>query len=157
MEEVNLSDVYGDIWQAQATLTRQLLQWGRVNMGVGALIRRAPDPFWAGFGAQAIGWGAINSTIGWFGLAQVRRRAGIPEAHDPLEQRRARLALRRLLWANVGLDVGYVVGGLSLAGTKGRGHRFRKGTGWGIVAQGAFLMLFDLAHALLLGSNPEEV
>ena len=151
-----MSDIHGDIWQAQATLARQLLQWGRVSMGAGALIRRLPDRFYAGFGTQAIGWGAINSTIGRLGLSQARRRSGVPEAHTAPEQRRARLALRRLLWINVGLDAGYVAGGLSLAATKGRSSRFRKGSGWGIAFQGAFLLLFDLAHARLLGSDPGE-
>ena len=54
-------------------------------------------------------------------------------------------ALRRLLWLNAGLDLLYLALGWRLAqaaiGSARRGH------GLGILAQGGFLLLFDLLHA----------
>jgi hypothetical protein len=41
----------------------------------------------------------------------------------------------------------YVLGGLWLARTKGEDDEFWRGSGWGIVVQGAFLFVFDLIHA----------
>ena len=55
--------------------------------------------------------------------------------------------LRRLLWFNAALDVGYMAGGVWLARSKGRDDANWRGQGWGIVVQGAFLFVFDLVHA----------
>jgi hypothetical protein len=86
-------------------------------------------------------------------LRQTHRKAASLDAHTPEQQAEARRALSRVLWINTGLDVGYVAGGVALATTKGRrgaNRHFWQGTGWGIVLQGGFLLLFDLIHALLL-------
>ena len=56
--------------------------------------------------------------------------------------------MRKLLWINNALDVVYVAGGTALIILYGNGSVFWRGTGWGIVVQGAFLFAFDLYHAL---------
>ncbi len=56
--------------------------------------------------------------------------------------------LRRLLWINTGLDVLYVAGGLVLVVTLGAQNPFMAGSGWGVIVQGGFLLIFDLLHAL---------
>ncbi|MGC9348147.1 MAG: DUF6992 family protein [Anaerolineae bacterium] len=144
-------EVKTDVWQAQARLGHGLLRWGGLSMGAGAIMALLGDRFWRGFGSQCAGWGLIDGIIGWVGLRSARQKASGPEAQDPAVQAKARTNLRRVLWINAGLDVGYVAGGVRLARTKGSTDRFAEGTGWGIAAQGLFLFFFDLVHALLLG------
>ena len=48
---------------------------------------------------------------------------------------------------NAGLDIGYIVVGLAVAGPVANGDPFVAGNGWGIVLQGAFLLGFDAWHA----------
>jgi hypothetical protein len=142
-----------DIWQFQAALSRRLLAWSGLSVGAGAALALLSDPVWRGFGAQCAGWGLIDAVIAGLGLRQTHRKAAEQEAHRADEQAEARKNLRRVLWINTGLDIAYVAGGLLLAATKGREgthRRFWRGSGWGIVLQGGFLLVFDLIHALLL-------
>jgi hypothetical protein len=139
-----------DIWQSQAQLGQRLLRWGGLSIAVGAIIALLGDRFWRGFGTQSAGWGLVNGILGAVGLRTALRKAADPEAQSEAARSKARADLRRLLWINTGLDVGYVSGGVLLARTKGRQNRFMEGTGWGIVVQGLFLFFFDLVHALLL-------
>ena len=48
------------IWELQAALTRRLLLWSAVSVAAGALLLLFGDPFWRGFGVQAVAWGAID-------------------------------------------------------------------------------------------------
>ena len=95
-----------------------------------------------------MGWGVIDALIAAFGLRGARTKADTPDAHTPERQTRERTTLRRILWINFGLDVGYITGGAAL--TQDKHDRFLRGVGWGIVVQGSFLFVFDLLHALLL-------
>ncbi len=143
-----------DIWQFQAALSARLMQWANFSIGGGVNAIRREDPFWKAFGAQCVGWGAINAGLAWFGLRRSRQKSADATEHTPERQTSERQSLARLLWINTGLDVIYVIGGLILAGA-GRDAetdhaRLRRGSGWGIVLQGAILFLFDLLHALRL-------
>ena len=138
----------GTIWDLNKTLTRRLLWWaiGSILTGLGLLLWG--DPFWSGFGIQALAWGAIDAIIALAGRWASQRRYNAcpdPKAADVLDQEARRL--RRLLWINTALDVLYVAGGLTLALTCGATDAAWKGHGWGIVAQGGFLFLFDWIHA----------
>ena len=117
----------------------RLLLWSVLSMAVGGLFWRRGAPFWLGFGAQAVGWGAIDALIALSGLR--------PGRQPPADPTRAARNLRRLLWFNAALDVGYMAGGVWLARSKGRDDANWRGQGWGIVVQGAFLFVFDLVHA----------
>jgi hypothetical protein len=142
-----------DIWQFQAALSRRLLAWGVLSVSAGVGLALLHKPVLRSLGAQCAGWGLIDAIIAALGLRQTHRKAASPDAHTPEQQVEARKTLSRVLWINTGLDVGYVAGGVALAVTKGRkgaNRRFWQGTGWGIVLQGGFLLLFDLIHALLL-------
>jgi hypothetical protein len=123
----------------------RLMLWSVLSMAGGALLWRRGTPFWRGFGIQALAWGAIDALIAAAGLAGQRPSHDPSPAYDaPREARK----LRRLLWFNAALDVGYMAGGAWLARTKGSANPAWRGHGWGIVLQGAFLFWFDLYHAL---------
>lgn len=140
-----------DIYQFQVGLGKRLIQWGSLSAGLGVVTAVLGSPFWRGLGIQFAGWGIIDALIGWLGLRSGRRKAAEPGAHSPEIQAKERTNSRRVLAINTGLDVLYVGGGIKLAHTKGRDHRFWRGTGIGIAIQGGFLLLFDLAHIPLLG------
>lgn len=139
-----------DIWQFQSSLSRRLLRWSSGSVVTGAAMLLNPDNLWRGIGAQFVGWGVIDALIAWLGLRSARKKAAAPDALDAEKQTEARENLRRVLWINTGLDVGYVTGGIVLATTKGRDNPFWRGGGLGIIIQGGFLLLFDLVHALFL-------
>lgn len=120
-------------------VSRRLLIWSVLSMVIGALLWRRGAPFWRGVGVQSAGWGAIDGIIAASGLLTQRQ--------PPAEPARSASNLRRLLWFNAALDVGYMAGGLWLARSKGQADAQWRGQGWGIVVQGGFLLLFDLFHA----------
>jgi hypothetical protein len=122
----------------------RLLLWSVSSMVGGALIFRGGGPFRRGFGAQAVGWGAIDGLIAGIGLMGQRRARGAAAGDGELAARK----LWRLLWINALLDVCYIVGGVWLGRSEGGSNPGRRGQGWGIVVQGAFLFWFDLYHAL---------
>lgn len=135
------------IWDFQDTLSRRLLLWSALSIAAGVGLLAFGDPFWRGFGLQALVWGAIDAAIALFGQrAAAKRRARGPHGPDALA-REAR-NLRRLLWINTGLDVLYVAGGFVLLYTIGAQNPFAAGNGWGIILQGGFLFIFDLLHAV---------
>jgi Family of unknown function (DUF6992) len=136
-----------NIWEYQRILTRRLIQWALLSLGIGALLSGGTR-FWRGVGGQFVGWALVNLGIAYFGVTtSEKRRVALP---DPLAlemvEREAH-NLRRLLWINTLLDLCYVAGGRWLI------RRGKRGTGWGIILQGAFLFMFDLLHA---GSVPHE-
>lgn len=135
------------IWDFQDTLTRRLLLWSALSIAAGIGLLAFGDPFWRGFGLQALVWGVIDAAIALFGQrAAAKRRAKGP--HGPEALAREARNLRRLLWVNTGLDVLYVAGGLALVYTMAAQNPFAGGNGWGIIVQGGFLFFFDLLHAL---------
>ena len=139
-----------DIWQFQVQLAEKLLAWSAMSVTGGSTFLIFGDRFWRGFGSQCAAWGVIDALIAVFGLRGAQTKAETPDAHTPERQTRERTSLRRILWINFGLDVGYVAGGTVLALTHGKRDRFLRGVGWGIVFQGGFLFFFDLLHALFL-------
>ncbi len=139
-----------DIWQFEQRLTHRLWLWGGMSTLVGALLALFGSSFWRGWGLQSLGWGAIDALLAFLGARRVQARSAEPAAHDPQVQAREARRARGILLFNAGLDVGYVAGGLALAHTKGRDDPFWRGSGYGIVLQGAFLLFLDLAHALLV-------
>ncbi len=122
------------------TLARRLLLWGAISTIGGVLLHFTRQPFWIGVGQQAIGWGASDALIALFaGQASAKSFSG--------------RTLRRILLFNAGLDVLYMLGGVTLARTRGATDDKRRGQGWGIVVQGLFLLKFDLIHAFLTSNE----
>lgn len=138
-----------NIWQFQNLLTRRLLTINAANILAGLLVLPAAA-FWRGFGTQAVGWGLVNVGIAVFGGRAARRRSLAPDALEQAVMAREARSLCRLLWINAGLDVLYMLGGWQLTRRAAPGDALRRGHGWGIVAQGGLLFVFDVAHALLL-------
>jgi hypothetical protein len=116
------------IWGASSVLAgTALLAWLRA--------RRQPSGLLEHFAMQTSAWGVIEvafAAIGWRSLA----------ARDLAAATR----LDRLLWMNVGLDVGYILVGATLAIVGWRlGRRLGVvGAGTGVVVQGTALVLLDL-------------
>lgn len=156
-----------DTWSFQASLTRRLAWWSVFSILAGAWmvwgvpltqdepsLRVLYNPFfeyWRGMGIQFIAWGGIDLAIALFGAMGMRRRKAKLTSEELLStQPQERANLAKILWINTALDVLYMAGGLALSYTLGASNSFWLGSGRGIVAQGGFLFVFDLFHALKL-------
>ncbi len=139
-----------DVWQFQVILSERLMRWAGFSIGTGAQWAARKDSCRRGMGAQFVGWGLVNAALAWFGLHDAQQKSTAEDAHTTEAQTQARQRLCRLLWINTGLDVLYISGGAYLARRKGKHNAFWRGTAWGILLQGAFLLGFDALHALQL-------
>lgn len=133
------------IWDFSALVSKRLMNWNYVNLGIGALLMLVGGRFLRGVGSQFAGWAAINLGIGWFGSRANTERAARPDAKSPLIREMQARSLRRLLWINAGLDVLYMIGGLWY-GLRAKAARGR-GMGVGVIFQGLFLLIFDVLQA----------
>jgi hypothetical protein len=124
------------------TVTRRLLRWSAVSVTNGLPLAASSEPLLRGMGQQFIAWGAIDGAIALAGRWSNRRQGAPAETAQQIDK------LRRLLLINAGLDVLYVTGGTALALHRGQNDPYWRGVGLGIVAQGGFLLAFDLWHAL---------
>lgn len=135
------------IWDYQKMLTRRLLGWSILSIVAGF-------PLWLdsylpikNIGTQFIAWGAIDGLIALFGWRSAEKRQATA---DPIEETRK---LRRILWLNTFLDIGYMAGGGWLLAKEDKG---KQGTGLGVLIQGAFLFFFDLWHVLRLKNLSDQ-
>ncbi|MBO9308173.1 MAG: hypothetical protein J7551_00135 [Chloroflexi bacterium] len=147
------------IWRFYEKLSRRLIAWNIVNLGTGVVLQ-ALTPFWRGVGAQAIGWSIVNLAIGFLGQRGNERRAAQPEAHTPERMAREARNIRALLWLNAGLDILYMLGGLSWARRAaqrgGQNAEFQRGMGVGIMVQGGLLLIWDVINALIVPRYPQK-
>lgn len=130
--------------QTQRSLFLSLAGWAGSSVVVGAwqAFSSGPSDLRRNMGYQMLGWGAVNGVIAGVGAIGARRAR--TQAKDwTLERRR----LRRILWINAGLDVGYMTLGAFLAS---RPDPRLRGNGYGIMLQGAGLLVIDAWHALRL-------
>ena len=134
------------IWDFTRLVSRRLLFWALPSILAGTMMILFGDSFWRAFGIQSLAWGTVNALIAWFGLRRLNTKTGSPTSYRQEAQEASRM--RKILWINSGLDVLYVAGGAALIYYLGSQSPFWRGTGWGIILQGAFLYLFDLMHAL---------
>lgn len=130
--------------QFQRSVSNRLLLWSILSVAGGALLQTTRSPFWRAFGQQAIGWGAIDAALAFFGRRGLEKK--VQRGYPPTEAAKDLHNLRRILWFNAGLDVLYMLGGLALFR---RDDETQRGHGAGILVQGLFLFKFDLIHALL--------
>jgi len=135
--------------EAERAHLRRVGWWGAANLVGGVALwvsaseehdrRRA-------FGMQTAGWGAVNAAIAVGGL----RWGGGELPHAPGAALAAESRYAHILLVNLGLNVGYMGVGTTLA-TVGRGHgRWdeRWGHGSAVVVQGLGLFVLDLVAYL---------
>jgi hypothetical protein len=137
------------IWTFQKKLTRRLLLWSGLSLIIGVLIfALSPGLFWRGFASQYVLWGLGNAVNALAGIHAVNHKFGLlkPETTDTISVREAASRKKQLAF-NAGLDVLFVFGGLYLA--LNQFADVWRGVGWGVVAQGGFLIIFDLVHIFL--------
>lgn len=144
-----------NIWQFQQKISRRLLRWGLLSVGAGALMRSG-GKFWKGVGAQFVAWGAIDAAIALFGQISARNRVDRLENPGTAEVKQKETRnLRRLLWINTALDVLYMLGGWWWM-RRDTGDGAARGNGFGVIAQGLFLFIFDLIHVLNIPDTTAE-
>lgn len=95
-------------------------------------------------------WNAVNLGIAGLGLLGLRKQH--PDSETLGEAVQKHESLKRTLLVNAGLDVAYMAGGLYLAErANSRPDQADKLRGYGktVVAQGAFLLVFDAVNYLI--------
>ncbi|HGE69325.1 TPA: hypothetical protein ENX78_00725 [Candidatus Poribacteria bacterium] len=128
----------------QLKLTNRLLIWSGLSIVSGIILVLLTDPFWKGFGIQAIIWGLIDAFIAIIGRYNTRKKYSSVTSSDQSAKEASKL--RRILFINTVLDVLYISFGVTL--TFVSDNPFWRGNGFGIIIQGIFLFLFDLTHKL---------
>ncbi|MBW0093212.1 hypothetical protein I4I73_27250 [Pseudonocardia sp. KRD-184] len=141
-----------DPWARQDALARSTTAWGAASVVAGlGLAAARRGPFATAFGTQNAGWGAVDLVIVVVaGRLKRRRMARLPDPYADDALAAESRTLRRVLWANVVLDAGYVAGGAALWRWR-RDRPGAAGASAGIVVQGAFLLLHDAHHAYWSG------
>jgi hypothetical protein len=125
-----------------------LLGWGIGSVVAGAGLATQRNPVLRHFGLQALAWGGIDALLALAGRRGARSSARYDstQAKRSAEEEAARF--QTIVAVNAGLDVLYILGGWRLT----RDHRRdRQGMGWGIIVQGAFLLIFDTILAWQAG------
>lgn len=122
----------------------KLLAWAALSVTVGTAllallrVRRAESPLLLHFGIQAVAWGIVDAAIALWA------RQGLA-----LRDVASAVSLDRFVWFNIGLDVGYVGVGATLAilGARAVQRPGLMGAGLGVVVQGLALTVLDLQLA----------
>jgi hypothetical protein len=122
----------------------RLILWGAVSLVLGATlkvflaVRGERSALLEQFAIQTAAWGAIELGL----AANALRTLGLRDLAGATR-------LDRFLWLNIGLDLGYVLVGLTLLAAGWRlGRRLGLiGAGVGVVVQGAALAILDLGLA----------
>lgn len=137
-------------WQARKLMP--LLAWGGISVVVGMAGTRSRDEATRQAAFQTAGWGAVDALIAVVGRRSALRKAQQRQANEigVADETKARHALRRVLLINAALDVGYVTAGVALIRSP---RAQRRGMGWGILVQGAFLLIYDLEFAAALAGE----
>ncbi len=122
----------------------RLALWGGASLLIGTVlvatlrVGRQRSALLEHFGAQTAAWGAVE-----LGIALLRHRS------LSLRDLASATRLDRVLWLNIGLDVGFVLVGFTLAALGWRAARRLGlvGAGIGVILQGTALVLLDLVLA----------
>lgn len=156
-----------NVYAYQQQIMPLLLGWAVGSMAAGMYWWRCRFAWVRGLGSQFVGWGAIDGLIALFGRHGAVRNAARYAAGeiDAAEHARQARQFEIILWVNTGLDVVYMLSGRWLVARYrvDRDHSApddthpdaaraaeRRGMGWGIIVQGAFLFWFDLVNALIV-------
>lgn len=105
-------------------------------------------------------WNAVNLGIAGLGLLGLRKQH--PESETLGEAVQKHNAMKQTLLFNAGLDVAYIAGGLYLT-ERANSHPDQadklRGYGKAVMAQGAFLLAFDVVNYLIFKKrgDPQQV
>lgn len=140
------------VYQYQTEAMPVLLGWAVGSMVSGGLWLSSRSEWLKGFGSQFLAWGAIDGAIAAAGMKGATKKEGRRRAGEisSAEHSREAIQFERFVWLNVLLDLGYMLGGWQLA-RRSSGDARRQGMGWGILAQGAFLFIWDIFLASIAG------
>jgi hypothetical protein len=129
-----------------------LLGWGIGSIVSGLIWLLGCSQKMRGMGSQFFGWGLVDSLIAIFAIASADRKTMLLESGEvtPGEHLQQAVQFERFVWFNALLDIGYVIGGIRLAKRSPQEPR-RRGIGWGILIQGAFLFVWDVLLAVFAG------
>lgn len=136
------------VWDRARTIALQLGTWASLSIVGGGLLIALGGPFGRAIGIQFVVWGAVDLAIAGAGDRDRRRKLTAGAGRDPAASAAETRRLRRLLWINAGLDVLYATVGAGLVAF-GTGPVV-DGHGVGVLIQGGFLLVFDVAHAATL-------
>ena len=119
-----------------------LIIWGIINILSAVLFFFNISDLLNGIAIQAFFWGLIDGIIG---LAAFFSR----KKQDPIK-------IKKILFINIFLDMGYILGAIMLIIFSSR--EILIGSGYGIIIQGVFLFVADIVHHrklsnLLIDSN----
>jgi hypothetical protein len=122
---------------------RPLLVWGLLSSLGGTLLLLLPG-LWRHFGLQALVWGVIDLLLAVAGRRGALRKAAALAAGaiDAAGVTREARNFRTILAVNSGLDLLYILIGLAVA-ARWAERADRRGLGYGVALQGAFLLIFD--------------
>ncbi|NDJ52877.1 MAG: hypothetical protein GYB68_07325 [Chloroflexi bacterium] len=144
-----------NIWDFQQHISQRLLIWSVGSIVAGLVTLASGKAIGRGLGIQNITWGAIDGLIAIFGLRAANQRMADPEAMSPETEARETENLRRILWINTGLNIGYLLTGAAILLTRGRENEEARGHGIGVLIQGSFLFVTDLLSLAELQNKPE--
>lgn len=145
------SEVAENLYTYQQKTMPILLAWGLGSVVAGFIWRRDRSKLLYGMGSQFIAWGAVDASIAALAIANAVKKSGQVESGEipPREHYRQAEQFRRIVWLNALLDIGYMLFGIRFT-RRNAGDRQRRGTGWGIIVQGAFLFVWDILLALFV-------
>ena len=138
-----------ELAELEQRLTTTLAAWGISSVAIGPLLMAAGcggrRPALAGYGRQAVMWGAIDAAIAGIASSSRARRGPL----TPDEAARKARTLQITLAINTLADLGYVGAGALVTARARRGRslwRMGAGDGLSIITQGAFLLALDAVH-----------
>jgi len=146
-----------NLFQFQQRAFPFLLAWSLFSIVVGILAWIKGDRWLRGLGMQFAGWGLIDGIIAAFavrGAVHKSIQLASGEITPPEYTRQAR-NFKAIVLANALLDIGYIFGGSWLIKRFPQDQE-KRGMGWGIIIQGAFLLIWDLVLALFSPGGKHE-
>lgn len=141
------------VWQERAL--DYLLAWGVGNILAGSVLAVARSGVPRAIGIQSIAWGTVESAVAlyaeyWARQHAVAARSGILSA-DAIRHEAERFEY--FLALNTAADIGYVLGGITVA-AKSKRPRLR-GAAIGVAIQGGALLVYDLVLTIRTILRPE--
>lgn len=130
--------------------------WAVANMAVSGIAMTQAQGSNRSFHQMTFYWNAVNlgiAGLGFVNTAKTHKRSTSPTLAEAVE---AQKSVEKVLLLNTGLDAAYVMSGvwmLEKAKTDPTRQDRLKGFGQAVVAQGGFLLLFDLTNYLIHSRN----